>query len=345
MKDLEKDIAKGAKTIEGEYTNTLAGLRAQLRDMKSDLSKLDLDLDADEIDDMTQEIAELNERVKEMEQNYGTFSRNVGNYTNSVVDALNEFDGQMYETVDGIKEVSKSVDSLKGKQLFDVNIGNQVVQFENVSQAIGEIDDMAHRAAAQMQALRDAGKQNTAEYDKLNREFQEFITISANLERVRKQTDELRDSIASSSRGLDLGVQGFQALGNAMQMASGIAGLFGQNQEKVEEAINRTVQIQAILQSAQELYNQAVQKGTLLNTIYSNTFGKITSGIGRMVTSLNLGTKAAKGLNTVLKANIFVAIATAILYVVTNLDKLSARQKAGTIDGDGDGISGVNRTK
>lgn len=29
----------------------------------------------------------------------------------------------------------------------------------------------------------------------------------------------------------------------------------------------------------------------------------------------------------------------------TNLDKLSARQKAGTIDGDGDGISGVNRTK
>lgn len=323
MKQLEKDIAKGAKTIDGEYTNTLNGLRAKLRDLKQELGTVDLDLDADTFQDLTDEIKDLNDQVKQMEQDYGTFSRNVGNYTDSMVDALNEFDGQMYETVDGIKEIKSSVDSLKGKQLFDVNIGNQVVQFENVSQAIGEIDDMAHRAAAQMQALRDAGKQNTDEYDKLNQEFQEFITISANLERVRKQTDELRDSIASSTRGLDLGVQGFQALGNAMQMASGIAGLFGQNQEKVEEAINRTVQIQAILQSAQELYNQAVQKGTLLNTIYSNTFGKITSGIGRMVTSLNLGTKAAKGLNTVLKANIFVAIATAILYVVTNLDKLS----------------------
>ena len=323
MKQLEKDVAKGAKTIDGEYTNTLNGLRAKLRDLKQELGTVDLDLDAETFQDLTDEIKDLNDQVKQMEQDYGTFSRNVGNYTDSMVDALNEFDGQVYETVDGIKEIKSSVDSLKGKQLFDVNIGNQVVQFENVSQAIGEIDDMAHRAAAQMQALRDAGKQNTAEYDKLNQEFQEFITISANLERVRKQTDELRDSIASSTRGLDLGVQGFQALGNAMQMASGIAGLFGQNQEKVEEAINRTVQIQAILQSAQELYNQAVQKGTLLNTIYSNTFGKITSGIGRMVTSLNLGTKAAKGLNTVLKANIFVAIATAILYVVTNLDKLS----------------------
>lgn len=323
MKQLEKDVAKGAKTIDGEYTNTLNGLRAKLRDLKQELGTVDLDLDADTFQDLTDEIKDLNDQVKQMEQDYGVFGRNVGNYTDSMVDALNEFDGQMYETADGIDEIKNSVDSLKGKQLFDVNIGNQVVQFENVSQAIGEIDDMAHRAAAQMQALRDAGKQNTDEYDKLNQEFQEFINISANLERVRKQTDELRDSIASSTRGLDLGVQGFQALGNAMQMASGIAGLFGQNQEKVEEAINRTVQIQAILQSAQELYNQAVQKGTLLNTIYSNTFGKITSGIGRMVTSLNLGTKAAKGLNTVLKANIFVAIATAILYVVTNLDKLS----------------------
>lgn len=323
MKQLEKDVAKGAKTIDGEYTNTLNGLRAKLRDLKQELGTVDLDLDADTFQDLTDEIKDLNDQVKQMEQDYGTFSRNVGNYTDSMVDALNEFDGQVHETVGGIEEIKQGVDSLKGKQLFDVNIGNQVVQFENVSQAIGEIDDMAHRAAAQMQALRDAGKQNTDEYDKLNQEFQEFINISANLERVRKQTDELRDSIASSTRGLDLGVQGFQALGNAMQMASGIAGLFGQNQEKVEEAINRTVQIQAILQSAQELYNQAVQKGTLLNTIYSNTFGKITSGIGRMVTSLNLGTKAAKGLNTVLKANIFVAIATAILYVVTNLDKLS----------------------
>lgn len=318
----QKEIASGVRDANGEYANTLAGQRALLSEMKKQLASIDLD-DTDAFEEMAEEVDALNTKVKELEESFGVFGRNVGNYTNSVVDALNEFDGQMYETVDGIKEVSKSVDSLKGKQLFDVNIGNQVVQFENVSQAIGEIDDMAHRAAAQMQALRDAGKQNTAEYDKLNREFQEFITISANLERVRKQTDELRDSIASSTRGLDMGVQGFQALGNAMQMASGIAGLFGQNQEKVEEAINRTVQIQAILQSAQELYNQAIQKGTVLNTIYSNTFGKITSGIGRMVTSLNLGTKAAKGLNTVLKANIFVAIASAILYVVTNLDKLS----------------------
>lgn len=318
----QKEIASGVRDANGEYANTLAGQRALLSEMKKQLASIDLD-DTDAFEEMAEEVDALNTKVKELEESFGVFGRNVGNYTNSVVDALNEFDGQMYQTVDGIKEVSKSVDSLKGKQLFDVNIGNQVVQFENVSQAIGEIDDMAHRAAAQMQALRDAGKQNTTEYDKLNREFQEFITISANLERVRKQTDELRDSIASSTRGLDMGVQGFQALGNAMQMASGIAGLFGQNQEKVEEAINRTVQIQAILQSAQELYNQAIQKGTVLNTIYSNTFGKITSGIGRMVTSLNLGTKAAKGLNTVLKANIFVAIASAILYVVTNLDKLS----------------------
>lgn len=323
MQQLEKDIAKGAKTIDGEYTNTLNGLRAKLRDLKAELGTVDIDVDADVFADLTDEIKELNDQVKQMEQDYGTFARNVGNYTESVVDALNEFDSQMYETAGAIEDVKEGVDSLKGKQMFDVNIGGVAVQFENVSQAIGEIDDMAHAAAAKMQELANAGKTNTEEYKKLNQEFQEFIQTSANLERVRKQTDELRDSVASTSRGLDMGVQAFQALGNAMQMASGIAGLFGDNQEKIEEAINRTVQIQAILQAAQELYNQTTQKGTVLNTLYSATFGKISGGLTNMTTKLGLGTKAAKLFNNTLKANIFIAIATAILWVVTNLDKLS----------------------
>lgn len=294
MKDLEKDIAKGAKTIEGEYTNTLAGLRAQLRDMKSDLSKLDLDLDAEEIDDMTQEIAELNERVKEMEQNYGTFSRNVGNYTNSMVDALNEFDGQMYETVDGIKEIKQGVDSLKGMQMINVDIGGQIVQFENLSQAIGEIDDMAQRAAAQLLALKEAGEENSEEYANVNKQFQEFVSKAAELEKARKYSDELKDSMTSMSRGLDMGVQSFQALGNVMQMASGIAGLFGQNQEKVEEAINRTVQIQAILQSAQELYNQTVQKGTVLNKIWNASIAASTTVMKALGIATNTTSKAMK---------------------------------------------------
>ena len=323
MQQLEKDIAKGAKTIDGEYTNTLNGLRAKLRDLKTELGTVDIDLDADTFQDLTDEIKDLNDQVKQMEQDYGTFARNVGNYTESVVDALNEFDSQMYETAGAIEEVKEGVDSLKGKQMFDVNIGGVAVQFENVSQAIGEIDDMAHAAAAKMQELANAGKTNTEEYKKLNQEFNEFIQTSANLERVRKQTDELRDSVASTSRGLDMGVQAFQALGNAMQMASGIAGLFGDNQEKIEEAINRTVQIQAILQAATELYNQTTQKGTLLNKLFAVSFGTINDGMNKVTSGLGKTSKAAKLFNATLKANIFIAIASAILYIVNNLDKLS----------------------
>lgn len=325
MQQLEKDIAKGAKTIDGEYTNTLNGLRAKLRDLKTELGTVDIDLDADTFQDLTDEIKELNDQVKQMEQDYGTFSRNVGNYTESMVDALNEFDGQMYETAGAIEEVKQGVDSLKGKQMFDVNIGGVAVQFENVSQAIGEIDDMAHAAAAKMQQLAAAGKQNTEEYKKLNQEFNEFIQTSANLERVRKQTDELRDSVASTSRGLDMGVQAFQALGNAMQMASGIAGLFGDNQEKIEKAINRTVQIQAILQAATELYNQTIKEGTVLNKLYAATFGNINAGINKMTIGLGKNTKAAKGLGAVLKGGVWAIIATVIASLILNIDTLTKK--------------------
>ena len=325
MQQLEKDIAKGAKTIDGEYTNTLNGLRAKLRDLKAELGTVDIDVDADVFADLTDEIKELNDQVKQMEQDYGTFSRNVGNYTESMVDALNEFDGQMYETAGAIEEVKEGVDSLKGKQMFDVNIGGVAVQFENVSQAIGEIDDMAHAAAAKMQQLAAAGKQNTEEYKKLNQEFNEFIQTSANLERVRKQTDELRDSVASTSRGLDMGVQAFQALGNAMQMASGIAGLFGDNQEEIEKAINRTVQIQAILQAATELYNFTQNNAIKNSKLYALTIGKLGTAYNALIAKIGLTEKATKRLNKVTKANVYVAIAAAVLYLTTNLGKLTEK--------------------
>ena len=302
MKELEKDIAKGAKTIDGEYTNTLAGLRAQLRDMKKELSTLDLDVDADAFADLTDDIKELNDRVKEMEQDYGTFSRNVGNYTESVVDALNEFDGQLYETVDGVKEVTKSLDGLKDKQNINIEIGDEVIQFETLSQAIGEIDDMAQSAAAKMQQLAAAGKENTEEYKQLNAEFQIYIQQAAELERAKKYSDELKDSLASTTRGLDIAVQSFQALGNAMQMASGIAGLFGQEQEEIEKSINRTVQIMAILQAAQELYQQTVQQGTVLNRVWNVSMVASEKVMKMLGIATNTTSKAMKGLKYAIAA-------------------------------------------
>ena len=268
LEKLNKDIADGVRNVDGSYTNTLAGMRRQLSDMKKELSHMDMG-DMDSINDFADEINELNQKIKDVEESYGVFSRNVGDYTNKMVDALNEFDGQMNETMGDIVEVKNGVESLKGAQMFDVDIAGQVVQFENISQAIGEIDDMAHRASVQMMELANAGKQNTEEYARLSAEFQEYINTSANLERARKYADELRDSMASTTRGLDMAVQGFQALGNVMQMANGVAGLFGQNQEEIEKAINRTVQTMAILQSAQELYQQTVQQGTFLNKAWN----------------------------------------------------------------------------
>lgn len=368
MKQLEKDIAKGAKTIDGEYTNTLNGLRAKLRDLKAELGTLDIDVDADAFADLTDEIKDLNDQVKQMEQDYGTFSRNVGNYTESVVDALNEFDGQMYETAGSIEEVKNGVDSLKGKQLFDVKIGDTVVQFENISQAIGEIDDMAHSAAARMMELKNAGEENTEEYARLNQEFQEFVTTSAELEKARKYADELRDSMASTTRGLDMGVQAFEAMGNAMQLASGIAGLFGQDQEKIAEAINRTVQIQAILQSAQELYQQTIQKGTVLNKAWTASlagaekvmkmFGISTKATSTAMVATTRATKAAsvamKGLKVAIASTGIGLLVVALGEVIPRLIEFSkkffdsgenARTAANEIKRYKDELQGINDIK
>ena len=234
-----------------------------------------------------------------------------------MIDALNDFDGQMYETVGGVEEVITSMDALKGKQQIQVNLGDEVIQFETLSQAIGEVDDMAQRAAAQMLALQRAGKQNTDEYKEVTEQFQVFVNKAAELEQARKYSDELKDANASMTKGLDQAVQGFQALGNAMQLASGIAGLFGESQEEVEKAINRTVQIMGILQAAQELYNQAQNRGTILGRAYATSLGLINTVAATLSKTFNVSAKASKALAIGMSAIPIFALVTALTYLIT----------------------------
>ena len=322
LNKLNKDIAEGIRNIDGSYSNTLGGMRRELSDLKKELSSMDIS-DSNGIDNMILKIRTLNDQIKEVEMSYGEFGRNVGNYTESVVDALNEFDGTMFYKVEqGAEKVKASLDDLKVSQSISIDLGSTTVEFENLSQAIGEIDDMAQRAAAQMLALEKAGKANTEEYAKLSKEFQTFVSKAAELEQARKYSDELKDSLSSTTRGLDLAVQSFQAFGNIMQMASGISGLFGQSQEEIEKAINKTVQIMGIMQAAQEMYQQTIQRGTVLNTAYSvstNLINKATLGLSR---TFGISAKASKVLALSMSAIPIFALVTAVTLLISYWDEL-----------------------
>ena len=283
----QKEIAMGVRDVNGEYTNTLAGQRAYLGELKQQLAGTELN--TDEWVTLRDRVAEVNQTVKELEQSYGVFTRNVGNYQ----DAANGFVGLK----ESANEAGSALEQLRQNAKFQVDLNGQIVEFETLSQAIGEIDDMAQKAAAQMQQLSAAGQENSDAYREAAETFQLYVNKAGELEKARKYSDEMKDSLASQTRELDLTVQGFQAVTGAMQLAAGVQGLFGKDQEQLNEAMNKTVQLMGIAQGVQELYNQTVQSGTLLNKVYTAS----QLGVNKAIAALGVSAKASSAGVKVLK--------------------------------------------
>lgn len=214
------------------------------------------------IDTATKQVEELNSVINEFNKKIKDKGKEkiTVNVDSSQVDDLNE---KIDNTIKKGKEFEDQFTN------FTIDIGGITYEFDNITQAIGALDDRAQGLSATLAQMREDGEDTTEEFQKLSKEFDDLVKQSAKLERARKYSDDLRDSLASQTRTLDLVVQGFTAFGNALQIASGISGLFGKSQEEIEESINRTVQIMAIVQAAQELYNQAITQGTVINKAWT----------------------------------------------------------------------------
>lgn len=321
----QKEIAQGVRDESGAYTNTLAGKRAELAAMKKELSSMNMG-DTDGWNAQRDAVARLNQEIKELEQSYGVFTRDVGNYQKATA-GLAAIASEANKAENAIDGAVASVEQLRGKQLFQVDISGQVVQFENLSQAISEIDDLAQKASAEMLALAQAGKENTEEYQRLNAEFTEFVNKAAELERARKYSDELKDTLSSTSRELDLAVNAFESLTSVMQIGSGIAGLFGQDQEEINKAMNRTVQLMGILQAAQTLYNNTKKAGTLQNKLWTASLRGASKAMNAMTISTKLSVGAMKALKVAIASTGIGLLVVALGALVNWMDKLITKAR------------------
>lgn len=69
-------------------TNTMFGIKGQLKSIKTEMQILDID--SNRFRELTQQANELNNKLKEIEQGYGQYGRNVGNYANSMAEGLQQ---------------------------------------------------------------------------------------------------------------------------------------------------------------------------------------------------------------------------------------------------------------
>lgn len=297
----QKQISSGALAFDDtgakEYTNTLAGMKAQLVALKAESQNFDLSGWTGEIDDLpdsvkkaNEAIKQLSDRIKSFEQSQGTFSRGVGDYYNEFKRALADANKEIEKSGKTLQGLQQRQSALKGlinttqigtkeweqykKELDEVNrqlnslgsgfraediINPKVVITVNDLKL--EFDDLGQSVSVledKLYQLRIEGKANTEEYQNIVNELQK-------VKQTIRETDDEIDALTSRTRGLDMVVGAFQGLTAAMQVGAGVAGLFGKSEKDLQETLQKVTSLMSIAQGLQEIHNQLTQKGTLLN--------------------------------------------------------------------------------
>ncbi len=188
----QKQIAASERLQANTYSNTMAGMKQELADIKAVMQTVDLG-DTAEFDRLTQRANELNEALKKIEATYGQFGRNVGNY-------------------------KSAFDSLGG---IVVTIGGVEKSFNNLNQASKAI-------RAEMGKLEYNAQQDTQEYKNLEKELDKVAKAQL---RLNSAMNDAKSSSKAMDDLLDT-MQSFTALGQVGQGFSTFFGLDNTELEK-----------------------------------------------------------------------------------------------------------------
>lgn len=302
----QKQISIGALEVDSEgvkeYTNTLAGMKARLAELKAETQNFDLTGWNGEIDTLPESVKNANDAIKKLsdsiknfENTQGTFSRGVGDYFNQFKKALDESNKEINNVGKTLQSLQTKQTALKGlvnttklgtaewqkykNELDSVNAeistlsGNPIraedlidtkvtVEINGLTLQFDDLQQSISVLEDKLYQMRAAGEEGT----------EAFRAIQEQLVKTKQtiiDTDAEIDNMTSRTRGLDLVVGAFQGLTAAMQVGAGVAGLFGKNEEDLQKTIARVTSLMSVAQGVQELYNQLRTKGTAINKLWA----------------------------------------------------------------------------
>ena len=289
-----KDMFSGAKTDAGEYTNTLAGLRAELRDLTN--QQKSVELGTPEYDKLDDRILSLNSNLKSLESAHLDFRRNVGNYPTAEIEAFREKFEQLYgdmqrlvqesndlqrqlsQKTPGTEEYQALADKLKGVQSelemakdavndfnvslkgtptnFEIKVGDTVRNFNSVKDAVKTL-------TKELQVMTFEGKNNTKEFD-------DTITALGRLKTAIKSTGDELGSYVGNAKGLSDTLEIMQGAAGIAGIGQGLMMLFGGTNEELDETMQKFSGLMLVMQGVEAQY-KAMQD---TNSIYGGYLQK-----------------------------------------------------------------------
>lgn len=332
-----KDMFSGAKTDAGEYTNTLAGLRAELRDLTN--QQKSVELGTPEYDKLDDRILSLQSNLKALESAHGDFRRNVGNYPTAEIEAFREKFEQLYgdmqrlvqesndlqrqlsQKTPGTEEYQALADKLKGVQSelemakeavndfnvslkgtptnFEIKIGDTVRNFNSVRDAVKTL-------TRELQVMTFEGKNNTKEFD-------DTITALGRLKTAIKSTDDELGSYVGNAKGLSDTLEIMQGMAGIAGMGQGLMMLFGGTNEELDETMQKFSGLMLIMQGVEAQYKAFQDTNSIYGGFLQKTWNWLEKignwkpvsfipSLNQMINYLDNASKSAKNYQSALKS-------------------------------------------
>lgn len=305
VKSIQSQIAAKERLFNDQYDlNTLEGIKAKLKDIKTVMNTVDID--SDMFSSLVKSANDLNTKLKQVEESYGQYGRNVGNYKSAL---------------DG------AVDS---NNKIRISVNGQIKEYDNVRQALKSLTN-------ELKNLTINGKENTDEFKQLEKAYHEFYKATL---RAKSAVADLQ----ASSKGMDAMFDAFTSLSAIGQIGGGLQGLFGidgidetiQKLMSLQSIVSGLEQIKQQLNTGEFLGGYFNDASDSIDKFVDKLFGikdtsdKVQGAVDNVAEGFDKEAKASKTATTALKtqeaATKGVTVATKAATLAANALKVSLKQ-------------------
>lgn len=302
VQNIQSQIAAKERLFNDQYDlNTLEGIEAKLKDIKT-VTKT-VDIDSDMFSSLVKSSNDLNTKLNQVKESMGQSERNVGNYKSSL---------------DGAADANEKI---------RISVNGQIKEYNNVRQALKSLTN-------EIMNLSVNGKDNTQQFKQLEKTYHEFYKAVL---RAKSAVNDLK----ASSKGMDSMLDAFESLSAIGQIGGGIQGLFGidgidetiqklmslqsivSGLEQIKQQLNRGEFLGGYFNKAYESIDKFVNKLFGIKDTSDKVQGVVENVAEGMEQEANASKKASTALKTQEATTVAVTVATKAATVATKAFKLA----------------------
>ena len=220
----QKKRAAAERLTANNYSNTMAGMKQELADVKT--VRNFTDVTSQEFDKLTQRAVQLANQLKELQEETGQFGRNVGNYGNSM-QQVNIQVGNTVRTFANAREASRTL---------NMELKSMALNGQKGSEAYEELDEAVKKLNSD---LKDVTKSSQAMDDLLDtmESFTALGSIGTGFSALFGfDNDEIQKSI-QRLMALQNILKGIETIRQQMKTGEGLGDLLSRGSDKIDNFV------------------------------------------------------------------------------------------------------------